>query len=151
MLRCKVGCLDIRSRKRWRLPRMRCKRGRRRQNTYSSLRRSINSGPKRSPVRYSMHCQTIMRVQEQNTPNRCLSGRAGTTHAGKSFTRWSRRNTKSWNRRREEGLGVEKIGRFVCKCFRICTRAELHVDTPLPRQGRRRMRPSFQRALLQDP
>lgn len=46
-------------------------------------------------------------------PRRCLSGRAGTTHAGKSRTRWSRRNTKSWKRLLEDGLGVENIGRFV--------------------------------------
>src|SRR5258707_10615422 len=46
-------------------------------------------------------------------PNRCLPGSGGTTQAGKSLTRFSCRNTKSWNLRRAEGVGFEKVTKLV--------------------------------------
>lgn len=83
---------------------------------HSSRRRSINSGLNLSPVMYSVRITCHSRqlfLWSPNKPNRCLSGSAGITQAGKSLTRCSRRNIKSWKRRRDDGFGVENIGRLV--------------------------------------
>ena len=46
-------------------------------------------------------------------PSLCLSGKGGTTQAGKSFARCERKKTKSVKRLRADGVGVEKMGRLV--------------------------------------
>ena len=82
----------------------------------------MNSGLNRSPVIYSAeNSETIHSPRAHCKPSLCLSGNAGTTHAGKSRTRFSLRKTKSWKRRRDDGLGVENIGRFVCTTVRPMT------------------------------
>ena len=91
----------------------------RNQWTNSWRRRSMNSGLNRSPVIYSArNSETMHSSKAYCEPSLCLSGSAGTTHAGKSRTRFSLRKTKSWKRRRDDGLGVENIGRFVCTMVR---------------------------------
>jgi hypothetical protein len=52
--------------------------------------------------------------RQRNKPKRCLSGNGGTTQAGKSFDKCSRRKTKSWKRLRDWGVVLENIGRLVC-------------------------------------
>lgn len=85
--------------------------------THSIRLRSMNSALKRSPVRYSVQrsgSADTCAAWRGDGPMRCLSGSGGTTAAGKSLVRCSRRKVKSWNRRRE-------VGSLDAKCFRsVC-------------------------------
>ena len=81
-------------------------------------------------VRCSNHNSTPFYV-----PSLCLSGMGGTTHAGNSLVKWSRRKTKSWNLRLTVTGVVGNPARFVwpeirqSSCFHLMMTAHPCSDS----------------------